>query len=102
MKVLVVEMKFLSTSTLASLNALRKRSIRRRLQRRKMQRHRARMGLTHVGKPPAAPSGTEEPATLAEIDAYYPAFDITPPHLVAGIITVHGVLSPYDLKRHYT
>jgi methylthioribose-1-phosphate isomerase len=42
------------------------------------------------------------PTTLPEIDAYYPAFDITPPHLVAGIITVHGVLSPYDLVRHYT
>jgi methylthioribose-1-phosphate isomerase len=41
------------------------------------------------------------PTTLDEIDAYYPAFDITPPHLVSGIITVHGVLSPYDLERHY-
>jgi methylthioribose-1-phosphate isomerase len=42
------------------------------------------------------------PTTLDEIDAYYPAFDITPPHLVAGVITVHGILSPYDLVRHYT
>lgn len=33
------------------------------------------------------------------IDAYYPAFDITPPHLVAGIITRQGVVSPYDLQR---
>ncbi|HUS69658.1 MAG TPA: s-methyl-5-thioribose-1-phosphate isomerase [Anaerolineae bacterium] len=39
--------------------------------------------------------------TLEEIGAYYPAFDITPPHLVAGIITEHGVLSPYDLVRYY-
>ncbi len=41
------------------------------------------------------------PTTAAEIDAYYPAFDITPPHLVAGVITRHGVLSPYDLKRYF-
>lgn len=41
------------------------------------------------------------PVTLAEIDAYYPAFDITPPHLIAGIVTEKGVLSPYDVRRHY-
>ena len=41
------------------------------------------------------------PTTLQEIEAYYPAFDITPPHLVAGIITKQGVLSPYDLPRHF-
>jgi threonine synthase len=37
----------------------------------------------------------------AKIDAYYPAFDITPPHLVAGIITHLGILSPYDLRSHF-
>ncbi len=41
------------------------------------------------------------PTTLEEIAAYYPAFDITPPHLVAGIITRHGIFSPYDLPRHF-
>lgn len=41
------------------------------------------------------------PTTSAEIDAYYPAFDITPPHLVAGVVTEHGILSPYDLKRYF-
>ncbi len=41
------------------------------------------------------------PTTAAEIDAYYPAFDITPPHLVAGVITEHGILSAYDLKRYF-
>ncbi len=41
------------------------------------------------------------PTTDQAIDAYYPAFDITPPHLVAGVITQHGILSPYDLKRYY-
>ena len=39
--------------------------------------------------------------TSDEIPAYYPAFDVTPPYLVAGVITVHGVLSPYDLRRYY-
>lgn len=37
--------------------------------------------------------------TSDDIPAYYPAFDITPPHLVAGIITHKGVLSPYDLAN---
>jgi len=35
------------------------------------------------------------------VGAYYPAFDITPPHLVAGVITEYGVLSPYDLARYF-
>ena len=41
------------------------------------------------------------PTTDPAIDAYYPAFDITPPHLVAGVITQHGILSPYDLHRYF-
>jgi len=41
------------------------------------------------------------PTTIDEIEAYYPAFDITPPHLVAGVITRHGILSPYDLRPHF-
>ena len=41
------------------------------------------------------------PTSIDEIKAYYPAFDITPPHLVAGVITKHGVLSPYDLRPHF-
>ncbi|HIQ04801.1 MAG TPA: S-methyl-5-thioribose-1-phosphate isomerase [Anaerolineae bacterium] len=36
-----------------------------------------------------------------DVGAYYPAFDITPPHLVAGVITEYGVLSPYDLARYF-
>jgi len=35
------------------------------------------------------------------VGGFYPAFDITPPHMVAGIVTEHGVLSPYDLARFY-
>jgi methylthioribose-1-phosphate isomerase len=41
------------------------------------------------------------PTTLQEISAYYPAFDITPPNFVAGVITQHGILSPYDLARYF-
>lgn len=41
------------------------------------------------------------PTTDPVIDAYYPAFDITPPHLVAGVITQFGILSPYDLQRYF-
>jgi len=35
--------------------------------------------------------------TLDSIDACYPAFDICPPELVAGVVTVHGVLKPGNL-----
>jgi methylthioribose-1-phosphate isomerase len=41
------------------------------------------------------------PTTIQKIDAYYPAFDITPPHFVSGVITQHGILSPYDLARYF-
>ena len=41
-----------------------------------------------------------QPTTIPEIDAYYPAFDITPPHLVSGVVTKAGIFSPYDLKAH--
>ncbi|HFB54394.1 MAG TPA: S-methyl-5-thioribose-1-phosphate isomerase [Hellea balneolensis] len=41
------------------------------------------------------------PTTRDDIDAVYPAFDITPPEFVAGIITRHGVKSPYDLRNGF-
>lgn len=31
------------------------------------------------------------------VKGYYPAFDITPPDLIAGVVTDIGILSPYDL-----
>lgn len=37
------------------------------------------------------------PTTISEIEAYYPAFDITPPHFVSGVIMKTGIISPYDL-----
>lgn len=42
-----------------------------------------------------------KPTTLPAIGAAYPAFDITPPCHVSGIITRHGVLSPFDLKNGF-
>lgn len=35
------------------------------------------------------------------VKGYYPAFDITPPHLVSGVVTDDGVYSPYDLKKYF-
>ncbi len=39
--------------------------------------------------------------TTDNIGAIYPAFDITPPELVTGVITRHGVLSPFSLKEGF-
>ena len=35
------------------------------------------------------------------VKGYYPSFDITPPHLVSGVITDKGIFSPYDLERYF-
>ncbi|MBQ0038083.1 MAG: s-methyl-5-thioribose-1-phosphate isomerase [Clostridiales bacterium] len=34
------------------------------------------------------------------VKGYYPAFDLTPPSLISGIVTDLGIYSPYDLKRY--
>ena len=34
------------------------------------------------------------------VKGYYPAFHITPPSLISGIVTDLGIYSPYDLKRY--
>ncbi|MDL2274340.1 s-methyl-5-thioribose-1-phosphate isomerase [Oscillospiraceae bacterium OttesenSCG-928-G22] len=36
------------------------------------------------------------------VSGYYPAFDITPPHLCAGVVTDRGMFSPFDLPSYYT
>lgn len=36
------------------------------------------------------------------VKGYYPSFDITPPHLVSGVVTDSGIYSPYDLHRYFT
>lgn len=42
------------------------------------------------------------PTTMEGVQGYYPAFDITPPHLVGAVITSKGVFSPYDLARNFS
>ena len=38
----------------------------------------------------------------AGVKGYYPAFDLTPPHLISGIVTDRGVFSPFDLQRYFS
>ncbi|MDO4543098.1 MAG: s-methyl-5-thioribose-1-phosphate isomerase [Clostridia bacterium] len=35
------------------------------------------------------------------VKGYYPAFDITPPDLVGGIVTDKGILGPYELQNYF-
>jgi methylthioribose-1-phosphate isomerase len=35
------------------------------------------------------------------VKGYYPAFDMTPPYLISGIVTDKGMFSPYDLHRYF-
>lgn len=39
--------------------------------------------------------------TLEGVKGYYPSFDITPPHLISGVVTDKGIYSPYDLKKYF-
>ena len=40
--------------------------------------------------------------TAAEgVKGYYPAFDITPPELVTGVVTDQGIYSPYELDKYF-
>ena len=34
------------------------------------------------------------------VKGYYPAFDITPPELVTGVVTDRGIFSPYELAKY--
>ena len=36
--------------------------------------------------------------TIDIVQACYPAFDITPPEYVSGVVTLQGIVSPYDLS----
>ena len=35
------------------------------------------------------------------VKGYYPAFDITPPELVSGVVTDTGIYTPYDLGSYF-
>ena len=38
--------------------------------------------------------------TMDGVKGYYPAFDITPPHFVGGVVTDKGIYSPYNLRAY--
>lgn len=40
------------------------------------------------------------PSANQNVKGYYPAFDITPPELVSGVVTDQGVFSPYRLADY--
>lgn len=39
--------------------------------------------------------------TMEGVKGYYPAFDITPPSMVNGVVTEKGIFSSYDLKSYF-
>lgn len=39
--------------------------------------------------------------TVNGVKAIYPAFDITPPHLISGVVTDKGVYVPYLLDGYF-
>ena len=41
------------------------------------------------------------PNTVPEVKGIYPSFDLTPPHLISGVVTDKGVYVPYLLDRYF-
>lgn len=39
--------------------------------------------------------------TIPEVKAIYPAFDVTPPYLISGVVTDQGIFAPYDLETYF-
>ena len=39
--------------------------------------------------------------TLPDVKGIYPSFDVTPPHLISGIVTDKGVYTPYTLNDYF-
>lgn len=39
--------------------------------------------------------------TMKGVKGYYPAFDITPPSMVNGVVTEKGIYSSYDLASYF-
>ncbi len=39
--------------------------------------------------------------TLEGVKGFYPSFDITPPHLVSGVVTDKGIFLPYNLNKYF-
>lgn len=38
--------------------------------------------------------------TKPGVKGYYPSFDVTPPHLISGVVTDQGILTPYTLSDY--
>ncbi len=41
------------------------------------------------------------PNTVPEVKGVYPSFDVTPPHLISGVVTDKGVYVPYLLDQYF-
>ena len=41
------------------------------------------------------------PTAADGVKGYYPSFDITPPHLISGVVTDLGIFAPLDLARYF-
>lgn len=41
------------------------------------------------------------PNTVPEVKGIYPSFDVTPPHLISGVVTDKGVYVPYLLDQYF-
>lgn len=41
------------------------------------------------------------PNTVPEVKGIYPSFDVTPPHLISGVVTDQGVFVPYLLEHYF-
>lgn len=39
--------------------------------------------------------------TMEGVKGYYPSFDITPAHLISGVVTDKAIYSPYDLDEYF-
>ena len=39
---------------------------------------------------------------IHRVKGYYPAFDITPPSLISGIVTDIGIYNPLDLESYFS
>lgn len=39
--------------------------------------------------------------TLEGVKGYYPSFDITPPHLISGVVTDKRIYTPYELHKYF-
>lgn len=39
--------------------------------------------------------------TMEGVKGYYPSFDITPPHLVSGVVTDKGIFTSYNIKDYF-